>query len=107
MAKRGLAQPDSNVYGFYGVRLKESLRRGIPVADSLSADSLIEFNEDQSEVADLFDQIFGKRKPDSLTRKDNDQIANPANKLKTPAEIRRERREQRRLEREKRNNDGL
>ena len=107
MAKRGLAQPDSNVYGFYAVRLKESLRRGIPVADSLSADSLIEFNEDQSEVADLFNQIFGKRKPDSLTRKDDDQTANPANKLKTPAEIRRERREQRRLEREKRSNDGL
>ncbi|MBC7746318.1 MAG: transglycosylase domain-containing protein [Flavobacterium sp.] len=108
MAKRGLAQPDSNVYGFYSVRLKESLRRGTPVIDSLSADSLIEFGEDQSEVADIFEQIFGKGKPDSLNKKENKQTPLPAlNGLKTPAEIRRERREQRRLEREKQNDDGL
>ena len=107
MAKRGLAQPDSNVYGFYAVRLKESLRRGTPVTDSLMADSLIEFNEDQSEVADIFEQIFGKRRQDTVGTKQNEQNNNPAIKQKTPAEIRRDKREQRRLEREKRKNDGL
>ncbi len=106
MAKRGLAQPDSNVYGFYAVRLKESLRKGTPPVDSLSADSLIEFDEDKSEVADLLEQIFGKRKRDTLNKKENNQEPNPTQQ-KTPAEIRKERREQRRLEREKRNNNGL
>jgi hypothetical protein len=107
MARRGLAQPDSNVYGFYAVRLKESLRRGSPVTDSLMTDSLAQFGDDQSEVADILDQIFGKRKPDSLASKQSDQTTSPVSKPKSPAEIRKEKREQRRLEREKKKNDGL
>ena len=107
MDKRGLAQPDSNVYGFYAVRLKESLRRGTPATDSLMVDSLIEFEEDQSEVADILDQIFGKRRQDTVATKKNEQSTDPAVKPKTPAEIRREKREQRRLERERKKNDGL
>lgn len=107
MAKRGLAQPDSNVYGFYAVRLKESLRRGTPVTDSLSTDTLIEFEDEESDVASLLDQIFGKRKPDSVKTRESKPDTNPVIREKTPAELRRERREQRRLEREKRKNDGL
>jgi hypothetical protein len=107
MDRRGLAQPDSNVYGFYAVRLKESLRRGIPATDSLLADSLIEFNEDGSEVQSLIEQIFGKPKQDTIGSKKNNQVDSPADRKKTPAEIRRERREQRRIEREKEKNDGL
>ncbi len=98
MAKRGLAQPDSNVYGFYAVRLKESLRRGVPVSDSLETDSLVEFDEDESEVRSLIEQIFGKPRADSVSNKRN--TSDPAQKPKTPAEIRKERREQRRSERE-------
>lgn len=40
MARRGLTPPDSNYYGFYSVRLKESLRSGLPL-DSLVSDSLL------------------------------------------------------------------
>jgi hypothetical protein len=85
MDKRGLAEPDSNVYGFYAVRLKESLRRGTPVTDTLQTDSLIEFDEDRGDVADILGQIFGKRKPDTVSTRDKGQDS--ANKPKTPAEI--------------------
>lgn len=105
MDRRGLAEADSNVYGFYAVRLKESLRRGTPVTDTLQTDSLTEFDEDRSDVGDILGQIFGKRKPDTVSTKDKEQDS--ANRPKTPAELRKERREQRRLERERRRHDGL
>lgn len=108
MDRRGLAHADSNVYGFYAVRLKESLRRGTPVADTLGTDSLVAFEEDEGEVATLLQQIFGsKRKADSLKTKEDQPQPDPGLRPKTPAEIRKEKREQRRREREKQKNDGL
>ena len=105
MDKRGFAEADSNVYGFYAVRLKESLRRGTPVADTLQTDTLIEFDEDRSDVGDILGQIFGKRKPDTVNTKDKEQDS--ANRPKSPADLRKERREQKRLERERKKHDGL
>jgi hypothetical protein len=45
MAKRGFTPPDSSSYGFYEVRLKESLRSLIARPDSLSSDSLLNAEE--------------------------------------------------------------
>ena len=51
MVKRGFIEPDSNNYGFYGVRLKENLRRLIAPSDFVP-DSLMEDSE--SSFFDLF-----------------------------------------------------
>ncbi|WP_026897452.1 biosynthetic peptidoglycan transglycosylase [Daejeonella oryzae] len=104
MQRRGLAQPDSNVYGFYGVRLRESLRTQMPPADSLLADSLYE-DEEESSVS-ILQQIFGKRKPDTINVNDIGKSKSSATKEKTPAELRQERREQRRREKEARQKSG-
>lgn len=61
MAKRGFTPPDSSSYGFYGVRLKESLRSLLARPDSLSSDSL--FN---AEEGGWFEQELPKGKADSL-----------------------------------------
>jgi len=46
MAGKGLTQRDSNAYGFYNVRLREGLRRGIAPIDTAAVDSLIQQTED-------------------------------------------------------------
>ena len=58
MAKRGLTPPDSNYYGFYSVRLKESLRSGLPL-DSLVSDSLL-IDSGAEEQDGILQQLFGK-----------------------------------------------
>lgn len=107
MARRGWAQPDSNVYGFYAVRLKESLRTYVVPIDSASTDSLFLEEEQQLEDSDNFLQkIFRRPKPDSAKVKapiSKPRNGAPADTVKTPAELRRERREQRRMERELKN----
>lgn len=68
MARRGLTPPDSNYFGFYGVRLRESLRSGLPMVDSLAADSLlINGTEDDESV---LQQLFSKRRQDTLQLKE-------------------------------------
>ena len=103
MARRGLTAADSTGYGFWDVRLKESLRSGIPLNDSLIVDSLL--IDDVSEDKDTFlQEIFGRRKPDTVHVKE-------LNKLKiTPKDTsvinipsRKERREQRKSERDSKN----
>ncbi|ADY53532.1 glycosyl transferase family 51 [Pseudopedobacter saltans DSM 12145] len=61
MAMKGYVERDSSSYGFYGVRLRESLRQQIAPADSLATDSL---NEDSDE--DIFK--FFNIKKDSVTQ---------------------------------------
>ena len=61
MAKRGFTPPDSSSYGFYGVRLKESLRSLLARPDSLSSDSL--FN---AEEGMWFEPDLPRTKADSL-----------------------------------------
>lgn len=65
MARRGLTAPDSTGYGFYNVRLKESLRSLIAPPDSLMADSLM--GNDESAIGnEWLEQILKKRRADSV-----------------------------------------
>ena len=102
MARKGLTPPDSNAYGFYNVRLKESLRSGIPFVDSLTADSMLII--DPEDERSLLDKIFRRKRPDTVQIKDLD---NPKpvirDTLNNPADTRKDRREQRRQEREAKN----
>ena len=71
MAGHGKAQRDSNAYGFYDVRLKESLRRGVANIDTAKVDSLMQQNDDDDNGAvpviepekklTFFQRLFGKK----------------------------------------------
>lgn len=63
MARRGLAGADSTGYGFYNVRLKESLRALIAPPDSVLTDSLL--NNDETAGGEWLDALLQKRKADS------------------------------------------
>lgn len=106
MAGHGRAQQDSSGYGFYTVRLKESLRKEAP-RDTARADSLI--REDQAgndEAAtpaviipsqpvkkpSLFQRIFGGGKKDTVARPN--QPLDPKEKLKADIKKLREEEEQ-------------
>ncbi len=122
MAKRGLTLPDSGAYGFYGVRLREGLRRQIAPTDSSRADSLLtEPDEEGGGIDDFFNRLFqGKTDAadDKADEKNNKEVQ-PApttrdaplrdlvepqptapDTLKTPKQLRQERRERRRREKE-------
>lgn len=66
MSRRGLAPADSSGYGFYNVRLKESLRALIAPPDSLLTDSLLE-NDETEESNGWLKNLFKKRKADSTS----------------------------------------
>lgn len=68
MSRRGLAPADSNYYGFYSVRLRESLRSGLPVVDSLTADSLL-INDTEDDES-ILQQLFSKRGQDTIQLKE-------------------------------------
>jgi hypothetical protein len=100
MARRGLTPPDSNYYGFYSVRLKESLRSGLPV-DSLVADSLL-IDSGSEEQDGILQQVFGKKRADSLQVKETPKpktISRDTVITRIPS-TRKDKREQRKLERE-------
>ncbi|MDB5012585.1 MAG: glycosyl transferase family 51 [Daejeonella sp.] len=96
MAKRGYTVRDTNAYGFYSVRLKESLRRGTVVDTLLPLDTL---STDEEFIApdepNFFERLFGKKKPDSLKNK-NEQLSSDTTKSLS----RKEKRELRRREKE-------
>jgi hypothetical protein len=50
MAGKGLTERDTNAYGFYSVRLKESLRREMPTVDTAAVDSLIKQSDENNGV---------------------------------------------------------
>jgi hypothetical protein len=99
MARRGLAINDSSSYGYYGVRLRESLRQQINPSDLL-VDSLVE--EEESSFFNL--NIFKSNKRDSLAKKEATlkRNVNPGPSkstdtiAKTPKQLRIERRQSRR-----------
>jgi len=103
MAKRGLTPPDSTDYGFYDVRLKESLRSGIPLTDSLLSDSLL-IDIEPEEKEDLIQQIFGKKRQDTVQVQESSK-EKPLHKdtVSIPELSRKERREQRKDERDAKN----
>jgi hypothetical protein len=71
MAGKGLTQRDTSAYGFYGVRLRESLRQTIAPVDTATADSLMKHSSDDSEdlpvieepvkKPSFFQRLFGKK----------------------------------------------
>lgn len=100
MARRGMTPVDSNAYGFYSVRLKESLRSGIPFVDSLTADSVLTIDQEE-EDPNFLEQIFMKKRPDTVRVRDLGKPKPPVrDTVIEPADTRRDRREQRRRERE-------
>jgi hypothetical protein len=105
MARRGYTSRDTNAYGFYGVRLKSSLRRKVDPVDSVKVDSLYEEEEVAEEPAteskgNFFKNLFRKRRADTLHIPSNKTIVKDT--VATPAEMRQRRREARRREREQR-----
>lgn len=99
MARRGFIAQDSSIYGFYSVRLRPDLRSGIPVVDSLTADSIM--TVEPEEELTILEKIIGKRRPDTVSVKDlNKARPVPKDSVNVPANLRRERREQRRQQRE-------
>ncbi|RYF67367.1 MAG: hypothetical protein EOO39_21400, partial [Cytophagaceae bacterium] len=115
MAKRGLTQPDSGAYGFYDVRLRESLRQQVMPQDYYESDSL---NTDQTDegggMDDLFDRLLNGKPDDDqkpATQQPSEEApavrpARPADEpvvadtVKTRKQLRQERREQKRREKE-------
>jgi hypothetical protein len=73
MAGHGKAQRDSNAYGFFSVRLRESLRKQISPNDSAKVDSLLKQNDDDNNTGvvpvytepvkkpNFFQRLFGKK----------------------------------------------
>lgn len=107
MAKRGWTQPDSSAYGYYGVRLRESLRTGTPV-DTTEADSnmimIDSLDMDQAGGIQGFFKRLIKGDKDSTAKKTPPPTVKDT--VKTPAQQRQERREQRRIERDERRKNG-
>jgi hypothetical protein len=112
MAKRGWAQPDSSAYGFYNVRLKESLRRKVAPVDTAVVDSLLKQNpddmgegivlpgeteEDPDNKPGFLQRLFGKK--DSTDRK-KEAIADSVDAVKKREKE--AKREQKRLEKQRR-----
>ncbi|MDF3077182.1 MAG: glycosyl transferase family 51 [Sphingobacteriaceae bacterium] len=106
MAKKGLTQRDSDAYGFYGVRLKESLRQEV-VPDSVVTDSTLLMDDDDTQS--FLRDVLGpkeKKATDSIRVSDpNKSKVPPRDTLKVP-ETPKSRREQRKAEREARKKDG-
>jgi hypothetical protein len=112
MAKRGWAQPDSSAYGFYNVRLKESLRRKVAPVDTAVVDSLLkqdpddmgdgiilpgEPEEDPDKKPSFLQRLFGKK--DSTDRK-KEAIADSVDAIKKREKE--AKKEQKRLEKQRR-----
>jgi len=101
MANRGLVPLDpGNAFGFFNVKLKESLRTQIIPLDSLSKDRVL-LNEDMAEERNLLKEILGKKqKPDTISINNLKNLkVIPKDTVKTPADLRKDRREDRRRER--------
>ncbi|HCN84201.1 MAG TPA: penicillin-binding protein, partial [Sphingobacteriaceae bacterium] len=103
MARRGLTTADTaGSYGFYDVRLKESLRTEITPLDFIATDRLL-LDDDMTEERDILKEILGKKqKPDTINVRDLKNLkVIPKDTVKSPADLRKERREDRRRARVK------
>lgn len=99
MARRGMTEPDSTGYGFWNVRLKESLRSGIPMSDSLHVDNFF-IEEDLEDEESFLKEIFGRKQVDTIQVKEIKKITIvPIDTLDKVSQKRKERREQRKNER--------
>ncbi|WP_316807434.1 biosynthetic peptidoglycan transglycosylase [Pedobacter agri] len=101
MARRGLTPGDTSGYGFYNVRLREGLRQYLAPDTAVIDTTAFDDDEDgmppvimQDKNKNLFDRIFG-----GATKKDTATVK-PADTTKSKKQLRQERREQRRREKE-------
>ncbi|TDQ09528.1 transglycosylase domain-containing protein [Pedobacter metabolipauper] len=99
MARRGLTSPDTSGYGFYNVRLREGLRQYL-LPDSATIDTTAFDGDDplpaintQPESKNLFDRLFGTPGKDTVSR-------SRADTIKTKKQLRQDKREERRREKE-------
>jgi hypothetical protein len=112
MAGRGWTQADSNGYGYYSVRLKESLRQEIAPVPASVADSLMKQNNDDEEDTPIvvptvpekkpnfFQRLFGKK--DTTTAKKQIEKEPEIDTVgKTKKQIRQEKRALKKLEKER------
>ena len=117
MAARKWTEPDSSGYGYYSVRLKESLREKIAPVSTAVADSLMkQTNDDDDDNSvnaqavmtkpttpekklNFFQRLFGKK--DTTVHKPANQELEIDTVGKTKKEIRQEKRAKRRLERQR------
>lgn len=98
MARRGYIQQDSSAYGFYGVRLRESLRKQIAPSDFVP-DSLMSDEDDNG----FFNLNIFKNKKDSTEKKENflkkifgSETQKKDTVIKSAKELRQEKRKQKR-----------
>jgi hypothetical protein len=118
MAKRGLTQPDSGAYGFYDVRLRESLRQQVAPQDYFESDSLdTDTSDEGGGMDDLFDRLLNGKpddddKPATQPPAEEAPIVRPTrpadepvatDTVKTRKQLRQERRERKRREKEEKN----
>jgi hypothetical protein len=115
MAARKWTEPDSSGYGYYSVRLKESLRENIAPVSTAVADSLMkQTNDDDDDVnvqalmnkpsvpekkPNFFQRLFGKK--DTTAHKPTEQEPQIDTAGKTKKQIRQEKRALRRLEKQR------
>lgn len=115
MASRKWTAPDSSGYGYYSVRLKESLRQNIAPVPASVADSLMKQNNDDDDDVDVqalmakptvpekkpnfFQRLFGKK--DTTVHKPTEKEPEIDTVGKTKKQIRQEKRALRRLEKER------
>ncbi len=111
MASRGWTQPDSSGYGYYSVRLKESLRQEIAPVPAAVADSLMKQNNDDDDDStptfveptipdkkpNFFQRLFGKK--DTTAKKEEELQVDTAGKTKK--QIRQEKRALKKLEKQR------
>ena len=103
MARRGMTEVDSTGYGFWNVRLKESLRAGIPTSDSLIVDRLM-IDEESEDKETILREIFGRKRHDTLQVKEVPKVKIVArDTILTKIPSRKERREVRKNERDSKN----
>jgi len=115
MAARKWTDPDSSGYGYYSVRLKESLRQDIAPVSTAVADSLMkQTNDDDDDVnvqalmnkpsvpekkPNFFQRLFGKK--DTTVHKPTEQEPQIDTAGKTKKQIRQEKRALRKLEKQR------
>jgi len=115
MAARKWTEPDSSGYGYYSVRLKESLRENIAPVSTAVADSLMkQTNDDDDDVnvqalmnkpsvpekkPNFFQRLFGKK--DTTVHKPVEQEPQIDTVGKTKKQIRQEKRALRKLEKQR------
>ncbi|PWK75934.1 transglycosylase [Mucilaginibacter oryzae] len=91
MAMKGYTARDTNAYGFYDVRLKESLRRQIAPVDTATADSLMKQGgadddailpvvEEPVKRPNFFQRLFGKK--DTTEQKAEEKLKQKEESLK-------------------------